>query len=244
MTWWYHFVCLNVNVYKYLLWKRSPKECDVFYEVKYFLVQCVRINPTYKHQNEHYNYFHFSFCKTTLSLFYECVFCYLLQKIFVIVSSHLLYTVCIARLSEGQSGQTVTCGQKVIMQTTFSDFSHFLAKFTTKLDANLIFQPTKLVQRNSRQGSRVRRAQLCQLCWENCQTPRDCIWLSFTLLLPLKRFVDTRKKSSNEEKSLLPQWYSHPSVNNKIGKKWTGASHNDEPWKRSDENLIWIKVFV
>ena len=115
-----------MNVYNYLLWRRSPKECDVFYEVKYFLVQGVRINPTYKHQNEHYNYFHFSFCKTTLSLFYECVFCYLLQKIFVIVSSHLLYTVCIARLSEGQSGQTVTCGQKVDMQTTFSDFSHFL----------------------------------------------------------------------------------------------------------------------
>ena len=61
----------------------------------------------------------------------------------MIVSSHLLYTVCIARLSEGQSGQTVTCGQKVEMQTTFSDFSHFLAKFTTKLDANLIFQPKK-----------------------------------------------------------------------------------------------------
>ena len=243
MAWWYHFVCLNVNVYNYLLWRRSPKECDVFYEVKYFLIQCVRINPTYKHQNEHYNYFHFSFCKTTLSLFYECVFCYLLQKIFVIVSSHLLYTVCIARLSEGQSGQTVTCGQKVEKQITFSD-SRFLAKFTTNFHANLVFQPTKLVQRNSRQGSRVRRAQLCQLCWENCQTPRDCIWLSFTLLLPLKRFVDTRKESSNEEKSLLPQWYSHPSVNNKIGKKWTGASHDDKPWKRYDENLDWIKVYV
>ena len=180
MAWWYHFVCLNVNVYKYLLWKRSPKECDVFYEVKYFLVQCVWINPTNIKMNLIAIVFVcFLLAKTHYHLLRCITFC---KK----VLSHLLYTVCIARLSEGQSGQTVTCGQKVEMQTTFSDFSHFLAKFTTKLDGNLIFQPRKLVQRNSRQGSRVRRAQLCQLCWENCQTPRDCIWLSFTLILPLK----------------------------------------------------------
>ena len=181
MTWWYHFVCLNVNVYKYLLWKRSPKECDVFYEVKYFLVQCVRINPTYKHQNEHYNYFHFSFCKTTLSLFYEC-------DSFISLVVHSLYCKTLWRPVWANCDLWT---ESWYANNVFWLFSLF-AKFTTKLDGNLIFQPRKLVQRNSRQGSRVRRAQLCQLCWENCQTPRDCIWLSFTLILPLKMlFFDT-----------------------------------------------------
>ena len=81
-------------------------------------------------------------------------------------------------------------------------FSLF-AKFTTKLDGNLIFQPRKLVQRNSRQGSRVRRAQLCQLCWENCQTPRDCIWLSFTLFLPIKMFFWHEKGIQQRRKIII-----------------------------------------
>ena len=93
-------------------------------------------DQSYKHQNEHYYncFIRFLFAKTHHLLRY-ITFC----NFFL---SHLLYTVCIARLSEGQSGQTVTCGQKVEMQITFSD-SRFLAKFTTKLDANLIFQPKK-----------------------------------------------------------------------------------------------------